>query len=152
MAFAAHGDEAASLLDGVESGAVGNEILDDRKRFGTVGLDDDDVAIGEATHVGLAGGDALVGTVGLAVDDERAGAADALATVVRESDGVLALGLERVVHDVEHLKEGHVGVEVPGCVFDEAAGLVGGRLAPDAQRDGEVLGGSGVGDHRRKVG
>jgi hypothetical protein len=47
--------------------------------------------------------------VGHAVDDHAARAADALAAVVVEGDGILALGDEALVHDVEHLEEGHVG-------------------------------------------
>src|SRR5690606_29196221 len=56
----ADADEAAGLLDGVERGAVADEVLDDRAGLGAVGLDGADRAVLEAAHVGLAGGDALV--------------------------------------------------------------------------------------------
>ena len=52
---------------------------------------DDLVAVVELAHVELAGGRALLRAVGLAVDHQRAGAADALAAVVVEDDRLLAL-------------------------------------------------------------
>src|SRR4030095_6410478 len=92
--------------------------------------------------VELAGGRAPLGAVGLAVDHHPARAADALAAVVLEGDGLLALGDQPLVDRVEHLEEGHVGADALGLldVGDHLA-LVAGRLAPDVEGDvdGRVL-------------
>ena len=52
------------------------------------------------------------GPCGAAVDDDAAGAADALAAVVVERDRLLALRDQALVDDVEHLEERHVGADV----------------------------------------
>ena len=65
----------------------------------------------ELAHVELAGGRALLRAVGLAVDHQRAGAADALAAVVVEDDRLLALVDEALVDEVEHLEERHLVVD-----------------------------------------
>ena len=62
----------------------------------------------ERPHVQLAGGGDL-GAVRLAVDHQAAHAADALAAVGVERDRLLALLVELLVEDVEHLEERHVG-------------------------------------------
>jgi hypothetical protein len=46
--------------------------------------------------------------VGLSVDHDPTGAADALTAVVVEGDGLLALVDETLVQHVEHLEEGHL--------------------------------------------
>jgi hypothetical protein len=74
-----------------------------------------------------------VGTVGLAVDDGRAGAANALAAVVVERDRLLAGVRQVLVDHIEHLQEGHVRVEVRGLVTLELAGGGGVLLAPDLE-------------------
>jgi len=148
-AAGAHGDEAASLLNLVEGAAVGDEILDDRKRVGAEGLDGDGGAVGEAAHVSLAARNGAVRTVGLAVDDQRARAADPFAAVVGERNRILALALEVVVDDVEHLEERHVRIQVRGLVFDKFAGLARAGLAPDPEGDRDELGG-GFGDHGKE--
>jgi hypothetical protein len=86
--------------------------------------------------VQLAGGGALLGAVRLAVDHHPAAAADALAAVVLEGDGLLVLGDQPFVDDVEHLEERHVGADVLGLldVRDHLAGLARAGLAPDVQR------------------
>jgi len=53
----------------------------------------------------LAGGNALHGAVGMAVDIERAHAADTLAAVVVEHHGFLALVDELLVEHIEHFQE-----------------------------------------------
>jgi hypothetical protein len=88
--------------------------------------------------------DALARAVRLAVDRAGAGAADALAAVVRERDRLLALLGQAVVHDVEELEERHVRAHAGGGVVHELPGRTSGGLAPDAEGDGEgFLGGSG---------
>ena len=72
-------------------------------------------------------------TMRLAVDDERAGAADAFAAVVVEGDGLLALHGELVVDHVQHLEKRHVGIDVGRRVFLEPAGAVRVLLAPDSE-------------------
>jgi hypothetical protein len=58
-------------------------------------------------------------------------AADALAAVALERDGLFAARLELVVDDVEHLQEGHVRVDIVGVVADEFAIGVRAALSPD---------------------
>jgi len=135
----ADADEATRLLDFIERGAVGDEVFDDRKGPCAVGLYGDDRAVLEAAHVGLARGNALVRPMRLAVDDERAGATNAFAAIVRKSDRILAALFEVVVYDVEHFEEGHVRVTVRRFVFDEFPRLVARRLPPDLQRNRNVF-------------
>ena len=94
------------------------------------------VAVGELPHVELAGGRALLRAVGLAVDHQRAGAADALAAVVVEGDRLLALVDEALVDEVEHLEERHLVVDAGGGDGVEVPGGVGPVLAPHLE--GEV--------------
>ena len=84
-------------------------------------------------HAHLAGGGAGVGAVGHAVDDQAAGAADALAAVVVELDGLFALLDQILVQDVEHLEEGHLRQHVFDRVVDELALLGTAGLPPDLQ-------------------
>ena len=95
---------------------------------------------GEAAHVRLAAGDTPVGPVGLSVDHQRAGAADALAAIVGESDRFVALQGELVVQDVEHLQKRHVRIQVVRGIVDKAPPVLGARLAPHANGDGNVPG------------
>ncbi len=53
----------------------------------------------------LAGGGSHLGPVGQTVDHHTAGPADALAAVVIEGDGLLALVRQALVEEVEHLQE-----------------------------------------------
>src|SRR5262245_3283797 len=135
-------DVAARLHDAVERLAVDDEVAQHREGPGPPRLHEDLVAVGELAHVELAGGRALLGAVGLAVDHHPAGAADPLAAVVLEGDGLLALGDQPLVDRVEHLEEGHVRADAPGLldVGDHLA-LVPGRLAPHVEGhvDGRVL-------------
>jgi hypothetical protein len=43
--------------------------------------------------------------MGLAIDDERTGAADAFPTIMIESDGFLPFADELLINHIEHLKE-----------------------------------------------
>ena len=87
----------------------------------------------EHAHVQLARGGAALRAVGLAVDHQRARAADALATVVVEDDGVLALLDQPLVEDVEQLEERCLVADLGDLVRLEATLLVGAVLAPDLQ-------------------
>ena len=95
---------------------------------------DDRVAVAELAHVELAGGGAPLRAVGLAVDHQRARAADALAAVVVEGDRLLALGDEALVDEVEHLEERHVVADAGRVVGVEAARRRRGR--PGARPSG----------------
>ena len=99
------GDVAADLDDAIECGPVNHQVLDDRKRRRTPRLDDDLIATAEGAHVQLARRSALLRSVGLTVDHQRAGAADALAAVVIEHDGFLAFFDQALVQDVEQFEE-----------------------------------------------
>ncbi len=86
-------DVAAGRNHAVERRAV----TDDGERAGAPGLDVDGGAVFEGAHVQLTGGDAGERAVGAAVDEQAAGAADALATVVVEGDHRLTPSDQRVV-------------------------------------------------------
>ena len=79
----------------------------------------------ELAHVQLAGGGAALRAVGLAVDHQRARAADALAAVVVEHDRFLAVGDQTLVEDVEHLEERRLVADLVDRVVLEAAAVVG---------------------------
>ena len=111
--------------------AVDHQVLDDREGGGPPRLDHDLVAVGELPHVELAGGRALLRAVGLAVDHQRARAADALAAVVVEDDRLLALVDEALVDEVEHLEERHLVVDARGRDDVEVPGGV--RARPGAR-------------------
>jgi hypothetical protein len=74
--------------------------------------------------------------VSLAGDHQATHAADALAAVAVEGDGLLTGRVELLVEHVEHLEEAHVGADVGDLVDDELAGVAGAGLAPDLQ--GEI--------------
>ena len=109
----ADGDETAGLEDLVEGLTVHDEVLDHREGGAPPRFHGDGGARVEMTHEELAGGHLVVRTVGAAVHIQGAGAADALAAVVVEGDGLHTLADELVVQDVQHLQEGgvlfHVG-------------------------------------------
>jgi hypothetical protein len=86
--------------------------------------------------VQLAGRHARERAVRHAVDGHRAHAADALAAVVVEGEGVLALSDELLVEHVHHLEERGGGGHGGERVLLEGAGLAA-ALAPDAQLERE---------------
>src|SRR6185295_3915926 len=96
-------------------------------------LDLDDVAGLELPHMELAGGGAELRAVGLAVDHDAAGAADAFPAIVFESDGLFILGDEALVEEVEHLEERHVLADAGDVVVDHDALRARAGLAPDPQ-------------------
>jgi len=115
-------DVAAALDDFVEGGAVDHKVADDREGFGSPRLNPNVVAVIELAHVKLTSGDTVVVAVGTAVDVEATHAADALAAVIVETDGVGNVVVEQTfVQDIEHLQKGALG----GDIFD----LVGLEMA-----------------------
>jgi len=131
------GDEATGRLHAVERAAVDDEVLDHRERVGAPRLDVDLVAVLEQPHVQLARGGRALAAVRAPVDHQRAHAADALAAVVIERDGLLALVGELLVEDVEHLEERRVRGHVRDLVGHELAGGLAIRLAPDMKREAD---------------
>ena len=77
--------------------------------------------------------------MGLAVDYHAAGAADAFAAVVVEGDGALALFLEPLVENVEHLEKREVGADVVDFVALEAPFGVALFLPPDLEMEAHYL-------------
>jgi len=112
---------------------IDDQVPEDRERGRAPRLDGDRVAVLERTHVQLAGGRARPRPMRGAVDHHAAGAADPLAAIVVEGDGALALFLEPLVQDVEHLEEGEVGADVVDHVGLEAARGVAPLLTPDLE-------------------
>ena len=81
----------------------------------------------------LANSRAAVGAVRDAIDDQTAHAADALAAVRIEGDGVFSLLDQSFVDDVEHFEERHVGRHLIGRVVDQSTRRGWARLTPDSQ-------------------
>ncbi len=123
----------ACLLDLVERVTVDHEVANHRERSRTPRFDSDFFLVMEFAHVELACRDALHGAVGMAVDIERAHAADTLAAVVVEHHGFLTLVDELLVEHVEHLEERAAGRHVLYTVFDELARFFGTTLTPNLQ-------------------
>ena len=130
-----HRHVAAGGDDPVQGAAIDNQILQNRERPGSKGLDRDRVAVGEPPHVDLAGRGPAVRTVRNAIDHQPATAADALAAVGVERDRILT-GLDQVfVHDVQHFQERHVWMDVVRRVGFEAARRRRAGLPPDSECD-----------------
>ena len=72
-------------------------------------------------------------TVRDAVDHHATRPTDAFTAVVVECDRFPSLGDEPLVHNVEHLEEGHVGADVPRLVCDEGPLRVRRCLSPNVQ-------------------
>src|SRR5690606_6529525 len=98
-------------------------------------LDGDGRPVGELPHAQLARGAPELGAVGLPVDYKAAGAADSLAAVAVEGDGVLPFLGELLVEDVEHLQERHFGENAVDRILFKAARFVGAGLAPDLEAE-----------------
>ena len=71
--------------------------------------------------------------MGLAVNQEAAAAADALAAVVLEAHGPFSGADQLFVELIECLQQGEVGGEVFQLMALVTTGLIGAALAPDAQ-------------------
>ena len=81
----------------------------------------------------LTGCGALLGTVGLSVDHEAAGATDSFTTIAVERDGLVAISDEVLVDEVEHLEKGHLVLHICCFVGLEVAGVGRTALAPDLE-------------------
>ena len=92
---AVEADVAAYLLDLVERVAIDHKVFDDGESSRAPRLHRDCLSVLETTHVELASGCACGGGSGMAVDIKRAHAADTLAAVVVEHDGLLASSISR---------------------------------------------------------
>ena len=123
------GDVAAGGDDAVEGAAVDHQVLDDGEGVGAPGLQVEFVAVFEVAHGELADRGGAKRAVGFAVDHEAAGAADAFAAIVFESDGVVRPSGSALVQHVEHLKQGHVGVDIVHGIADELARCLCGRFS-----------------------
>ena len=123
----------AGLLDLVEGVTVDHQVADYGESGRTPGFNGDFVAVLEFTHMELAGGDSLYGTVGMTVDIQRTHTADTLAAVVVEDHGFLALVYELLVEHIEHFKEGGAGGDVVKMIFDELPGFFGPTLTPNLE-------------------
>jgi hypothetical protein len=117
-------DVPARRDDSVEGGAIDDEVAQHRERRRAPRLEPQVVAVLEVPHVQLAHGRVAKRAVRLPVDEEAAHAADALAAVRVERDGLLALRHEPLVQHVQHLEEGHVA-DVRQLVPLEVAGSRG---------------------------
>ena len=72
--------------------------------------------------------------MGLAIDHDATGAADALTAVVVEGDRLFPLGDETFVQNIEHLEKGHLLGDPGHFVGLERTGHVGAFLPPDLER------------------
>ena len=86
--------------------------------------------------------------MGLAIHQEAAGAADALAAVVLEADRALAGPEQAVVEFIEGLQQREIDAELLQPVALEAARLAGASLAPHLQGEAD-RGGNGLEAHGR---
>src|SRR5215208_293474 len=123
------GDISTSLDDPVERAAIHDQVLDHGERLRPPRLDIDDVAVREGPHMQLAGR-RLLGTVRHTIDHQAALAADALAAVTVEGDGVFASLGEALVQHIEHLQKRHVPGDAVELVRDHLALGIPVRLPP----------------------
>ena len=131
-------DESAGVLDAIKRLAIHHQIFDERKRGRSEWFDHDGVTVRETAHVGLARCNAPVRAVRFAIDDARAGPADAFAAIVIEGNRLLAVVRELFVHDVEHFEERHVFVQLGRLVGLEATRTVRVFLPPDFESNFHV--------------
>ena len=124
---------AAGLLDLVEGVAVHHQVAHYGEGCRAPGLDSDLLLVVEFAHVELAGGDTLHRAVGMAVDIQRAHAADTLAAVVVEHYRLLTLVYQLLIEHVKHLQERAAGRHVFYAIFDELARLFRTTLTPNLQ-------------------
>ena len=107
---------------------------DDGKRPRPPRFNHDRAAVFEAPHVQLARRNPLIRPVRPPVNDERAHAADALATIMIKRNRLLAFADQPLIEHVEHLQKRHLRADVGDLVLLEfpLAGRVG--LSPDLER------------------
>src|ERR1043166_8779320 len=84
-------------------------------------------------HVQLASRRAALSAVRDAVDDERARAADAFATIRIERYWFVTFRDQPLIHRVDHFEERHVRDNLRGFIFDDLAGTVPVFLSPNSE-------------------
>jgi hypothetical protein len=87
----------------------------------------------------LAGRDAIIGSVGMPIDVERAHTADTFAAVVVEDNGLLTIAYELLIEDIEHLEEGATLGYILQVVGFERTLYLGAALTPDLNLDIYIL-------------
>jgi hypothetical protein len=127
---AAFSNKPAGLNDAIESTSVNGQVAHDRKRRDTKWLDRDHVTIVKVSHVELAGG-APAWAMRDAVNGKAARAADALATIVVESNWLCVLLNEGLVDDVEHLKKGSIRGNIKSRIDFETTAFLRAILTPN---------------------
>src|SRR5208282_4885623 len=96
------------------------------------------VAILEEAHRELAHGGSPLASVGYAVDQEAARAADSFPAIVVESNRRLPLAVKVFIEGVEHFKERHILGHVLHLIADELPRRIRALLPPNSE--GEIHG------------
>jgi len=91
--------------------------------------------VAESAHVQLTGRCECSWTVGAAIDHHSAGATNALAAVVVESNWFLSLADELFVQQVEHFQEGHFRAYLLDRIANHASRRGGTWLSPNTNRE-----------------
>ena len=128
----AHRAVAAGDQQPIEGTALHRQALDQGKRPRPPGLQGEGGAVGKLAQVELADAGGSLGPVGLAVHQEAAAAADALAALVLEARRPLTGGDQLFVEPIEGLQQREVGAHALQPVALEAARGLGSLLSPDA--------------------
>ena len=130
--------------DPVQRRTVHRQVLQQREGPGSERLQHQGVAIPELAQIELADGGGLLGTVGLAVHEKTAGAADPLTAVVLEMEWAAPLHHQLLVEQIERLQQRQIRREPFETMRLESAGRVGAVLAPEAQRQADPGSSRGV--------
>jgi hypothetical protein len=91
------------------------------------------LALSKTPEMELAYGHGTHRAMRLSIDHHPAATADALATIVLEGDGVLALSYKALVDHIEHFEKGHVLVESVRVIALETARGPATGLSPDVE-------------------
>jgi len=127
------GDITSCLYNAVQGRTVNDQVTDDRKGLGAPGLHINFIAVVEVAHVQLAGGDAFVSAMWLAINHHRAHATNAFAAVVIKGNGLLAVVGQVFIEDVHHFQKGHMRADIAECIFLHFTGLLRSSLTPNVQ-------------------
>ena len=101
--------------------AIDHQIFDKRERSYAKRLDCDRRAVAKLSHVKLTHRARMIGSVWLAVDRERASAANTFAAIRVERDWFLSAFHQSFIEDVEHFEKRGVRRNVAHFVIDEFA-------------------------------
>ena len=130
-AASTHADESTLLLDAIERCTVHYQIAMHRKRRRAPRLDGDRHPVAEMPHVQLTRRRTLLPAVRRPIDDHRARATNAFATIGIKCNRFFARPNKSFVNDIKHFEEGHVRTDVMGLILFKAAGIVRIILAPN---------------------